>query len=394
MSEFLWLTPLFILLIALSSRTTKFAVAVVLLLMSGGEYGSSIAILLRIAALLLLAWIVLLPGGSRAPAHEPIESPPIVRRMAVVNNLATGIWLLLVVISVAHGELSLILDASVGLLMLLVFSRVLTVMDQATLRRSLQVVLCLYVVVSFILWFLDPGQAVVQDRLRGLAGNANLFAFYCLLLFALAVLRNRHSVFDFLAIALSLVGVVASGSRASAVAFIVLLLSATLLGIKPARRILILFAACLGAIVIANRHILAGALGGLDRSLGTRSDALGVAEYVASSSPWIGVGAGGLSTYVHSTPLSVFSMGGVLGVVILGFVALRLLKDAVAISLGHLAMVVAALTHSLAESWLVSTTGPMIAVFSVTMLALSSVPSERALARGDMHAQALRKGVP
>lgn len=283
-------------------------------------------------------------------------------------------WVIISVIALTHWEVTPFVNASIGLALLLLISVLPTRVQVATIRKSVSIALAAFVSASLVVAELSPSTGVENDRLRGLAGNANLFAFFCLLLFALAVVRQQHSRWDILAIVLAIYGLLGSGSRTTAIALVVLTMGAGLLGTRVARRFLV--AGTLGGILLywvapSIVDVFRVAWG---RGFTTRSDAMGAARWVAQESPLLGVGFAQMPDNVASTALSVFVLGGVVASVLFGLVALRLVVDSVAASPVHLVLAVSALLHSLGESWLISTTGPMVAMFAMVAVSVPARP--------------------
>lgn len=360
------------LLLLLLPPAGKVMTAAGLLLMSGGDLGAGTALVLRFGAVLCLLWIVAGPGIRTLKVDEATTLC-----VRAVRHLAAGIWLMLTMIAIAHGETRTIVNASIGLVLLVLIASLPKRIPFTALRSALVTAIFVFILVSIFYSWVEPEHAIVQDRLRGLTGNANLFAFYCVLLIALAVIRLRFSYWDACTLVVALCGLIESGSRTSALAALFLLVGSALIGGRLARRSLLIGGGGLGLVLLVAPDSLSWLLPTWDRSWSSRDGAVDVARLVADIAPGMGLGFAELPDYVHSTPLYVFSAGGLLGACLLLLVVARMILDFWRISAGHLIFALAALVHSVGESWLVSTTGPMVAMFAMSAAVVSAVPSVR-----------------
>jgi hypothetical protein len=323
--------------------------------------------LVRVAGLLVLSPFVW-PSRTRTPPIDADVHCVQAREFSVFQRFLIGYGLWALSSTLLHGAVGQFLTHIGGTIMLLIVVRVLTSDGGAAIARVAPLIFGSVLALSAGTGFLFPSVGIAGGRLRGVFNNANLLAFYSLLALVAGVLLVRRGLVSLTLSALSVVLIYWTGSRATAIAAVCLVVLLALFGSRRARWIV-------GALVCVVLSALVGIIetsGSLIvRAWGSRDASVGEAMRAWSIDPLLGLGFGGPIVEVASTPLRALAEGGLValaGVVIMYVV---LLREAFRRNAVLSALCIAAVIHSFGEAWLLSSIGPMMLVFTATWIAVS-----------------------
>ncbi len=334
--------------------------SLVLLLISGGYFVHGYEItLLRIMSGALLAPFAFRWRSRTSQSSSMDEFQA--REVGLFVDFLFGFAVFLVPSTLFHGDIGQLIIQALGGAVLLIIVTALARDHGQTLGRLLPPLFGVTLAASIGLGIVVPRMALVQGRLRGLFWNANLLGFYAFLALAVAMLSVRRRVLFAGLASLSVVSIIWSGSRTSAISGMVL---AILLALTHNRRAKVLVFGLVVAAVLALADAFTLRSGmGLFRSLTTRSGSWNETQRALGVSPVFGVGYSGLRAEVASTPLRALAMGGVIGLAGVVVMYLVLIRAAWRSGPSATALCLAGIVHSLAEGWFLSTIGPMLLAY-------------------------------
>ena len=320
----------------------------------------------------MLAIGVIITLAARTPLRADARSRDDRSTVPWIVAFVFAVGFMLSFISIAHNETGIV-PAVLGVVSALVFAFApLRVLTPRQVIHAVRDALLLVLLASLVLAAVAPGIAFRGGRFQGLTGNANLLGFYVLLYLGLILATSTKVQSLVIPVSLSGLVLILSGSRASAVAVVALLVASALLRVGSTRRLLpFLMVGTLGAMLLAQDLLTSQT--GLLRTNASRSDSWEQTKVALQLDPWRGVGLEGLKVQVASSPLLALAAGGLIGggLLLLGLFCLLV---AARRSSTLKALTFAAVLHSFAEGWLVSLTGPMILLFVTSLSALAALP--------------------
>lgn len=304
-----------------------------------------------------------------SPVDDAVGSPRLAGRWAsaLCGPLATYV----VVTTAPHGEwreLVLYLAAvCLPLLLIVATGGHLAVVD---LVRGLTLGLWLTVGGSLVYGVVRPDLAIESDRLRGLLENANSLGFIAFVLGAVAILVPTR--WSSASLALSVVALVWTASRASTLALIVVglleLVRRKRYGVVAALAV----AVGLGALLLSRLDLAGSPLDVLLRTNDSRSGSVDAALADVSSSPLWGIGLNNETAIIASSPFRALSNGGVLGILCVAVQGVLMLRTSL-VTPQALIVVTAGLVHSMFEGWVLSPSSPFLLVFAAAWLLIAQV---------------------
>lgn len=326
----------------------------------------------RVAAALLvsrLAWgpLAAAPDVDNSRAHT-------YRRF--VRALVAGFVVYLVFATVTHEMYLELALYGAGAVMTIVYGEVIARHAGVDIRKGALVALTAIVAASLVFGLVEPAEAVVNDRLRGLTSNANLLGFYALLVVALLLSYSSASLWTVPVVLIASTALLWSGSRSAALA--AALMATLSLAIKRSSQRALWVLASVAILVLAITR--ADWLTGNElKLLRVNNSRLGSYEYTLSvleSSFWSGIGLGAEAVEVASTPLRALTHAGIFGGV--AVVAIYGVILAFSARVGPQTFVFGAVmvVHSLFEGWLLSPVGPMMMCFIVTWCAVAKTEAQ------------------
>lgn len=232
--------------------------------------------------------------------------------------------------------------------------------------------LALVVAVSLVMLVLVPDDALLGERLQGLASNPNSLGFYCAILIAILLFGARSQLFICATGLASLYALTLTASRASLI-LVVLLLAGWLALRRTAAGRLLAALALLGAWLIYSvfPSLLVSDNSEILRTENSRELSWEYTQSVLRDRPFTGIGFGHEVVEVASSPLRALVHGGYWG----GLAVLAMYVVIVFYSWGAggrtVAFGVAVMVHSFFEGWLLSPVGPMFLLFIVAWHAIA-----------------------
>lgn len=344
-----------------------FGIGVLLMLAPVSQVGEgAFGVLARLFGLvaILLACIL-----SRDRAKVSLRTVSATR--GFVAGLTAPLFIYLLIATVGHGlfqDFVLYLAGFIVLLLPLILGFVHVPADR--LLRAVLGALIVTVVGSLAVGVLVPSIGIAGQRLRGVLNNANALGFMALILAGTALLVYVR--FRLVYVTLALLVIVWSGSRASALAFGVLLT----LYLLHRKKYGALGAVALGSLAVFVLHsyeiILIEPIDLLFRQTQSRSSSITSAVADFRNEPLLGVGYGQESGGIHSSPLRALSTGGVFGLLAVLLQGVLLVRYSLAAGINCSIFVIGALVHSLFEGWLLSSVSPLLFVFAISWIAIAS----------------------
>jgi len=356
----------------LAPASVRVGAAVALFLLAGSTLNTVPVdpIVLRLLAGALLASVALIgrPATNVSRVRHRLELIP----AALVIPL---LW-----IAVVHSESTTAINGMLGAVVLGIIPAALSKLSESQLGWSLAVPLVVFSAVSAAAFFALPSIGSAGGRMRGISDNANLLGFVLvlLLMLALAGIPTPRATVPLIAACVPLIFL--TGSRASAIATALMLLGA---GVWRLRRMNALYSLAVFGIAfgLLASETVRGLLETLflGRDFNTRASSLEAARAAFSVSPWSGIGLESLSEEVASTPLRALAAGGAvsLGLIVVAYVLI--ISTARLGGPGAFVLATVSVVHSFAEGWLLSTSGPLVAVFFTALCALSMAHEKRKL---------------
>lgn len=324
--------------------------------------------LVRIAGLLVLTPFVW-QQGRRAKSIDDSNRNIRLRQEALFQRFLVGYLLWALAGTLVHGEVLQFVTHLGGAVFLMIIVRVLASDGGVAAARLLPIVLGSAVALSLGVGLLDPTQGVAGGRLRGIFINANLLGFYAFIALVCGLLLVRGRWWSLFLCGASIVALVWTGSRTSAIAAAAALLLLALFGHRRSRWVVL---PALGIGVLGLIGIVDWGASPLLRTLDTRDGSLDEAMRVLSLSPLTGVGVGGELVEVASSPLRAFVQGGMIALLGVLIMYVVLLREAVRRDTLLLAVSLAAILSSLGEGWFLSSLGSMLIVFVSAWIGISS----------------------
>ncbi|TFD80586.1 hypothetical protein [Cryobacterium fucosi] len=356
-------------LLALTNSTARalfpYTLGVLFILASASTFTGSIAesVGFRIVGIALLC------GGSlQKPLIIAGDKPDSRRNLAELSlwlPWVIGSLLVFLMLSTAfHGQVATFILYCVGLIMLAV-AVVATAVSVPRRIVTTAVVLTLGTMVagSLIMGFALPGMAIAGGRLRGLASNANLLAFYAFLLGSLAIIIVRHIGLRLVLLSLAIVCIVSTSSRASALALAIVVVVAALRRVSVTKVLWLTGLITLGIVIAVAVPQTLSVLDGVLRGGNSRSASFDGAIGAFRSSPLIGIGMASEEVEIASSPLRALAtagIGGLIAVVVIWGAFLWQSRKAGVLGVGF---TLAAVVHSCFEGWLLSPVSPLLLIF-------------------------------
>lgn len=338
------------------------------MLITASASGPAIPVSGQLAYLVRLAgvgcWICagLARSGPRLPPRTPHST--------FAGLVVAGLSLYGLVATWVAGQYTnfAVVMVSVGVLWLCLVSTSVWVPAESA-RRGLLAGLVVFVAASLILGLLWPSVGIEQGRLRGVAENANGLGCYAFVLGSVVVtsVRNRAMVAGLLA--MCLVTIAWTGSRNSALALAVVLLTLALATAGwPSRMAGLLVAAAVGLAALVLRSDLATVTEWLLARGNSRAESFDYAVAVVSQRTWTGVGLGREAVEVASSPLRALVNAGIWGGVGVVLAWLGILIYGLRSGVRTTAVALGIITFSLAEGVLLSPLGSFLLVLLVALV--------------------------
>lgn len=320
----------------------------------------------------ILAVAVIITLAARTPLQGDARSRADGRSAAWIVAFVLAIGSMLSFIAAANGEAG-IFTAVLGVVSALVFAFApLRVLTARQIIQAVRDALLIVLLASLVLAVIAPEIAYRGGRFQGLTANANLLGFYVLLYLGLTLATSTKVRSLIIPVPLSVLALILSGSRTSAIAVVALFLASALLRVGVTRRLLpFLMVGALGAMLLSQDLLTSNI--GLLRLNNSRSASWDQTRLALQIDPWSGVGLEGLKVEVASSPLRAVAAGGLIGGALF-LLALLFLLVAARRNGTLKALIFAAVLHSFGEGWLVSLTGPMILLFVTCLSALAALP--------------------
>ncbi len=308
--------------------------------------------------------------ASRADTGSVVVPP--VRWLAVW--LGGGLAAYLIAGALIHGQATSFIFYGLGAVLLALTGWALSArVDRRLLEDCVLFVLAVVVGASLAAGFVLPAVGIENGRVRGVLENANSLGFLAFLLAAVAVGSSKSWITKAACLTLSGAALLASSSRASAVATVLFL------GLLAARRpgtqrVFVGLVALVGIGIgyLWRPDAYADLFGGVLRLNNSRSGSWAEALRVWDEARLFGVGMGNEINIVASSPLRAFVHAGMIGVLAVLVMWLALLV--VAVRGGNATTVsfaLAAIVHSVFEGWLLSPVGPLLWLFMLSWVTMS-----------------------
>jgi hypothetical protein len=246
--------------------------------------------------------------------------------------------------------------------------------------------------VSLFLALVQPGIGLENSRLRGVIENANGLGFIAFTLGAMSLGATRSKLYAWTGLLVALSCLVLSGSRASALAFMILTVGFALGGVRRAQTVALGGAIVAILVWLAQPEILSQTL--LFRTTDTRSLGLQVMRQVLDSSFWLGEGPVASDKMIAGSPFIAGISAGVVGLLALALMYVGMLTNLRWIRPRALVLAVAAIVHSFFESWMLSFSAPMLLTFFVALVALAGVDEAESIRAFEKLQQRRRKARP
>lgn len=296
-------------------------------------------------------------------------SPQVLRFVAVI-------WMMLTLVSLVHGEGSGFVQATVGMGALLAFVVVPPrYFSGCEILWTWWWALAAYCLTSLALMQVLPSVAIENERLRGLADNANQLGVMALFLVVVAVLLQARLVVLLVTLGLVMPILALSGSRAAALGVVLALAVAALVGLRHARFTASVTLMAVGYVALQPELWRAISSAQLLRTNDSRAGSVAETARALDQSTSFGVGFEGLEGIVASSPLRALAVGGLLAAAFMVVAMLILIRSAAGKPEVRV-LVTAALVHSFFEGWLVSTSGPIIISFAAIWVATLRITKE------------------
>lgn len=318
-------------------------------------------------------WIA---AGLTRPGHRARPGPP---HSTFAARIVAGLSLYGLVATWVAGQVEnfAVVVVSIAVLWLCLISTSAWASTESV-RRGLVAGLSVFVAGSLVVGVMLPSVGIEQGRLRGLAENANGLGCYAFILAAVAVtsLRSRGLVAAILA--MSVGTIVWTGSRNSAIALAIVLITLGLANAGwPTRVLGLLIAAGVVAAALVFTPDLATLSEWLLARGNSRAESFAYAVGVVSEWTWTGVGLGGETVEVASTPLRALVAAGIWGGLAVVATWLAILAYGVRAGTRTTAVALGVIAFSVAEGVLLSPLGPFLLMLLVALVAVHRTETGR-----------------
>lgn len=221
--------------------------------------------------------------------------------------------------------------------------------------------------------------ALESGRLRGLFENANGLGFAAFLLCFVSLLRRVNAPQSIVGVSVAVICIVLSASRASMLAVLISLVVLAIRGSRSGRRLLLLFAAAISLMWL----VYPGRLSELTlfRSGDSRSVGFEITRMALETSFWTGLGSLPPDVMVAGSPFAAGITGGALGIMGLCIMYLGFVFGLAKFGLFSSALVLAAIAHSLLESWVLAFSSPLLLSFFVILACAIASDTEGSASR-------------
>ncbi|MCC7128584.1 MAG: O-antigen ligase family protein [Microbacteriaceae bacterium] len=336
----------------------------------------SVSVALRVLGVVILVLSSFFPVRTERDNWESRRSDS----RAVISVIVLPVALYVVFATALHGLWSELFLYSIGALILaLAIGASQLLVPDDDLKKSLLAGLTVFVVGSIAVGLAIPGLGIEGGRLRGFAINANTTGFFAFLLAAISLIVVKRKLWQIVLIFVSMYAIVWSASRASMLAFGVLVVFLLGSNIKKVASV-ILYGVLVLAVSVSTLVFfpqLARLFDGITRDVDSRASTWEAAVTTLQNAPWTGAGFADDTVGVASSPLGAAIRAGYPGLIIIVLLWILLLCFAATVGGRTFAFAAAAVVHSYFEGWLLSTIGPIILVFSLALVLVVATERER-----------------
>ena len=219
------------------------------------------------------------------------------------------------------------------------------------------------VIASFAYGLTTPEAAVAGIRLRGLTANANTLGFYAFLLGSLALIVVRHSGLRITLLFFSGSVLLWTSSRASILAFAIVVLFVVLSRLSVTVVLAVLGATVAAAVAALTSPNAFSILDGVFRGDESRALSLTGAINAFRSSPLVGIGLANEDFEIASSPLRALAYAGIGGLLAVSVMWGAFIWHARTAGIQAVGFTAAAVVHSCFEGWLLSPISPLLLIF-------------------------------
>jgi hypothetical protein len=328
------------------------------------------SVLLRLCAIGFIFCALAANPRSRVPNPFVVHSG-----FRSFSGILIPLGFYLVIAALAHGSWVEFIGYIVGLMLLAIGLIAVFRLPLESLYMGLLYAMLLFVGASLLAGGMIPDIAIAGGRLRGLTSNANLLGFYSFVLTALSILFRPGMLASRIALMLAMVTLFWSGSRASMLAFVVLLLCYFAYSKSLGPKFIGIVFLTVFAIVfffgfsdsLLGKSLFDGTNSRLDSWLET--------VRVFDIAPWTGIGLSE-SVEVASSPLRATVHAGVWGALAVLAMWVALFVSGRRSGWRSSALAMSAVTHSCFEGWLLSPIGPIFMIFMLLWVLACRVGGE------------------
>jgi hypothetical protein len=329
------------------------------------------SIALRILGIGTIILVGIMVSNRNLNVHSTPQGAGTLTNTKWLATLTGGIALFILGAYGAHGKWDEFVLFGVGLAAVAVAARTTALrVPYTVLRSSVVAVLVLTVAFSLLAGVGAPGEAVEQDRLRGVTANANTLGFFAFLLGGVALVLPMRKRWRAVLLVLATSAIVWSSSRASLLALALTAIIA-LVGQKSVAGWLSALSAAAAAITLSLvRPDILPIFDSIGRTDNSRQVSFTSALDLFHSSPLIGVGAGAEEFQIASSPFRAIAYAGVVGVAAILIIWVGLVQSTRKAPVAIAGFVMASLVHSIFEGWLLSPISPLLLIFLLVLIML------------------------